>query len=69
MRRSERGLLAAFAALRFDNRSLVIVEVGEDAVQMMEQLVFKNVSEQIFDPGPDGLLVRVGWPSRLIQKA
>jgi hypothetical protein len=43
--------------LRFDDRTRVILEVAEDAVQVMEELVFKNLSERIFDPGPGGLLV------------
>lgn len=43
--------------LRFDDRSRVILEVAEDAVQVMEELVFKNVSDRIFDPGSRGLLV------------
>jgi len=43
--------------LRFDDRSRVILEVAEDAVQVMEELVFKNASDRIFDPGAKGLLV------------
>ena len=45
------------SVLRFDNRSKIIITLGEDALELMEQLVFKNVSAKIFDPGPDGLLV------------
>jgi hypothetical protein len=45
------------SVLRFDNRSKIIFEVGEDALQVMEQIVFKNVSEKMFDPGPAGVLV------------
>jgi hypothetical protein len=43
--------------LRFDNRSKIIISLGEDALEVMEQFVFKNVSEKIFDPGQAGLLV------------
>jgi hypothetical protein len=45
------------SGLRFDNRSMVVVELGEDALQLMESMVFKNVSEKIYEPGPDGLLI------------
>jgi hypothetical protein len=43
--------------LRFDNRSKMIITLGEDALEVMEAFVFKNVSEKIFDPGPQGLMV------------
>jgi hypothetical protein len=45
------------SVLRFDNRSKMIITLGEDALEVMEAFVFKNVSEKIFDPGPDGLRV------------
>jgi hypothetical protein len=45
------------SVLRFDNRSKIIITLGEDALELMEQLVFKNVSAKIFDPGPKGLAV------------
>lgn len=43
--------------LRFDNRARLILEVGEDALQMMEELIFKNVSDKVFDPGAEGVVV------------
>jgi hypothetical protein len=45
------------SVLRFDDRSRVILEVAEDAVQVMEELVFKNSSDRIYDGGPGGLMV------------
>jgi hypothetical protein len=45
------------SVLRFEARSKLILEVGEDSLQMMEQLVFKNTSDKLFDPGTEGLLV------------
>jgi hypothetical protein len=51
------GRTADPSVLRFDNRSKIIFEVGEDSLQVMEQLVFKNTSDKMFDPGGDGLLV------------
>jgi hypothetical protein len=45
------------SVLRFDGRARLIFEVGEDAVQMMEELFFKNVSDKAFEPGGDGLLI------------
>jgi hypothetical protein len=45
------------SVLRFEARSKLILEVGEDSLQMMEQLIFKNLSQKLFDPGPEGLLV------------
>jgi hypothetical protein len=45
------------SVLRFDNRARLIFEVGEDSVQMMEELLFKNVSDKAFEPGSDGLLI------------
>jgi hypothetical protein len=51
------GRTADPSVLRFDNRSKIIVTLGEDALEMMEQLVWKNVSEKIFDPGTNGLSV------------
>ena len=61
--RGMRGEIRALArtddrsVLRFDERSRVILEVAEDAVQVMEELVFKNTSDRMFDPGPAGLMV------------
>jgi hypothetical protein len=51
------GRTTDVSVLRFDNRARLIFEVGEDSVQMMEELIFKNVSEQAFEPGPEGLLI------------
>jgi hypothetical protein len=45
------------SVLRFDNRGRLIFEVGEDSVQMMEELIFKNTSDKAFDPGNEGLLI------------
>jgi hypothetical protein len=45
------------SVLRFDNRARLIVEVGEDSLQMMEELIFKNTSDKAFDPGNEGLLI------------
>jgi hypothetical protein len=45
------------SVLRFDERSRIILELAEDAVQVMEELVFKNSSDRMFDPGPEGLMV------------
>jgi hypothetical protein len=45
------------SVLRFDGRARLIFEVGEDSVQMMEELLFKNVSDKAFEPGSDGLLI------------
>src|SRR5205814_3672129 len=45
------------SVLRLDNRARLIFEVGEDSLQMMEELIFKNTSEKAFDPGSEGLLI------------
>jgi hypothetical protein len=47
------------SVLRFDNRSKIVFSLGEDALEVMEQLVFKNVSDKIFDPGAAGLKVQL----------
>ncbi len=45
------------SGLRIDNRSKVIFDLREDAVAVMQSLVFKNVSDKIFDAGENGLVV------------
>jgi hypothetical protein len=45
------------SVLRFDSRSRLILEVGEDALQMMEELVLKSTSSRAYDPGAEGLLL------------
>ena len=45
------------SGLRFDSRSRLILEVGEDALQMMEELILKTASARAFDAGAEGLLL------------
>ena len=45
------------SVLRYDNRTRLIVEVGEDALQVMEELILKSASARAFEPAGDGLLV------------
>jgi hypothetical protein len=51
------GRTADPSVLRVDGRSKIIFEVGEDSVQVMQQLVLANTSDKIFTPGPEGVLV------------
>jgi hypothetical protein len=43
--------------ITLDNRARLILEVGEDALQMMEELIFKNKSDRVFHAPEDGLLI------------
>jgi hypothetical protein len=45
------------SVLRLDPRTKVIVDLREEALAVMIGLFFRNVSQEIFDPGPDGLLI------------
>jgi hypothetical protein len=58
MRGELRGLTRTTdqSVLRIDARSKIIFEVGEDSVQMMEQLLLINTSDKVFEPG-EGLTI------------
>lgn len=45
------------SVLRLDPRSKVVVDVREDALAVMQSHVFKNVSEKLFVPGDEGLVL------------
>ncbi len=45
------------SVLQLDPRTKVIVDLREEALAVMIGLFFRNVSQEIFDPGPDGLLI------------
>ncbi len=45
------------SVLRIDNRSVVVIEAREDALAIMQSLVFRNTSEKLFDPGEGGLVL------------
>jgi hypothetical protein len=53
------GRSADPSALKIDSRSRMIIELRQDAVTVMQRLVFQNVSREIFDPGEQGLLLPV----------
>jgi hypothetical protein len=45
------------SVLRLDPRTKVIVDLREEALAVMVGLFFRNVSQEIFDPGEDGLII------------
>jgi hypothetical protein len=45
------------SVLRLDPRTKLIIDLREEALAVMIGLFFRNVSQEIFDPGPDGLLI------------
>jgi hypothetical protein len=45
------------SVLRLDDRTRIILEVGEDSVQVMQELVFSNPTEKLFDPSAEPLVV------------
>jgi len=45
------------AVLQFDQRTKVVVDIREEALAIMMGLFFRNTSTQIFDPGPEGLVI------------
>jgi hypothetical protein len=45
------------AVLRISSASRVMIELREDAVEVLQNLIVENTSDKIFDPGPDGLLI------------
>jgi hypothetical protein len=45
------------SVLRLDPRSKVIVDLREEALAVMIGLFFRNTSQEIFDPGPQGLII------------
>jgi hypothetical protein len=47
------------SVLRADARSRMALDVREDNITVMIALVFQNPSNQTFDPGPEGLLVKL----------
>jgi molybdenum-dependent DNA-binding transcriptional regulator ModE len=58
-----RGRIQALArtddpsVLNADNRSKIVVDLREDAIAIMQSLIFRNTSDKLFDPGPGGLLL------------
>ena len=45
------------SVLRLDPRSKMIVDLREEALAVMIGLFFRNVSQEIFDPGEQGLII------------
>ena len=45
------------SVLQLDPRSKVIVDLREEALAVMIGLFFRNTSQEIFDPGPQGLII------------
>jgi hypothetical protein len=45
------------SVLRLDPRSKLIIDLREEALAVMIGLFFRNVSQEIFDPGPQGLII------------
>jgi hypothetical protein len=47
------------SVLRIDQRSRVALDTREENITVMIAMVFQNVSNQTFDPGPGGILVKL----------
>jgi hypothetical protein len=50
------GKTAALSVLRVSESSRMMVELREDSLAFLQNLVVENTSDQIFDPGPAGVL-------------
>lgn len=53
--------------LRIDDRSRTVIETREEAIVIMQRFVFKNIGEEIVEPGPTGLLIPAAAGHKSLQ--